>query len=437
MLSVLTIALATPVWAQDVPRLASPRADKALPAARLLSPEGAVQDKPAPAASAAAASAAATPSAACAAAAPAVMTTNCHDGCGYCGYPTGCAWFSAEYLLWWTKGDRLPPLLTTSPAATPLADAGVLGKPGTRVLFGDERVNDDVRSGGRFTLGAWVNEEHTLGVEGNFFFLAEETTDFRAASDGIPILARPFFNVLTNAQDSLKVAFPGLVSGSFEARATSELWGADIYVRHNIYCGCCCRVDLLAGYRFASLDEDLDISETEIAANPNSPLFGIPIVINEGFGTRNDFHGGQLGIIAEYSRCRTFVRFIGKLALGGNCRSVDINGNTRVNGFAPDAGGFLALPSNIGHYESSQFAIIPEVNLTVGYEVTERFRVMMGYTFIYWTDVARPGDQIDLAVNTTQPPLGAGLRGPARPAFNFNDSDFWAQGLSFGVEFRY
>ena len=46
-------------------------------------------------------------------------------------------------------------------------------------------------------------------------------------------------------------------------------------------------------------------------------------------------------------------------------------------------------------------------------------------------------EQIDLAVNTSQPPLGGGLVGPARPAFSFRDSDFWAQGVSFGVEFRY
>jgi len=346
-------------------------------------------------------------------------------------------WASAEYLLWWTKGDRLPPLLTTSPPGTPLADAGVLGRPGTSVLFGDERVNDDARSGGRFTLGFWLNCAHTTGIEGNFFFLGEETTDFSATSSGIPILARPFFDVLANANNSLKVAYPGLVSGSFTARETSELWGADVYLRQNICCGCCCRVDLLAGYRFLSLDEDLDISEVEIGTNPNDPLRGVPFFIDEGFHTSNDFHGGQIGFIAEWARCRTFVRLVGKVALGANCRTVTINGATRVNGSAPDTGGFLALPSNIGRYNSTEFAVVPEVGLTVGYQLTPRVRVMMGYSFLYWTNVARPGDEIDLAVNTSQPPLGTGLVGQPRPAFSFNDSDFWAQGLSFGVEVRY
>ncbi|MCI0682644.1 MAG: BBP7 family outer membrane beta-barrel protein [Gemmataceae bacterium] len=202
-------------------------------------------------------------------------------------------------------------------------------------------------------------------------------------------------------------------------------------------CGCCYRVDLLAGYRFLSLDEDLTISEIEIGTGPDDPLRGVPFFIDEGFSASNDFHGGQIGVIAEWARCRTFVRLVGKVALGGNSRTVTINGVTRVDGLAPETGGFLALPSNIGRYTSTEFAVVPEVGLTLGYQLTPRLRVMMGYSFLYWTNVARPGDQIDLAVNTSQPPLGNGLVGQARPASSFGDSDFWAHGLSFGFEFRY
>ena len=56
-------------------------------------------------------------------------------------------WITGEYLNWSAKGDKLPPLVTTSPPGTPLAQAGVLGAPGTSVLFGDESVNDRWRSG--------------------------------------------------------------------------------------------------------------------------------------------------------------------------------------------------------------------------------------------------------------------------------------------------
>src|SRR5262249_54883705 len=69
----------------------------------------------------------------------------------------GSFWARGEYLLWRVESQRLPPLLTASPPGTPLNAAGVLGTPGTVVLFGDERVNDEWRSGMRFELGAWLD----------------------------------------------------------------------------------------------------------------------------------------------------------------------------------------------------------------------------------------------------------------------------------------
>ena len=51
----------------------------------------------------------------------------------------------------------------------------------------------------------------------------------------------------------------------------------------------------------------------------------------------------------------------------------------------------------------------------------------------------RPGTAIDRTINFSQSPVFSTgtLVGPARPAFTFKDSDFWAQGINFGLEFRY
>jgi hypothetical protein len=130
-----------------------------------------------------------------------------------------CIWAEAEYLLWWMKGATLPPLITTSPSGTPATQAGVLGAPGTAILFGGDRVNDDVRSGGRFTLGAWLDDCHTLGVEGDFFFLSSRGSGFDASSTGSPILARPFIDATTGQPNSQLIAFPGLLAGSISAQS--------------------------------------------------------------------------------------------------------------------------------------------------------------------------------------------------------------------------
>ncbi len=70
--------------------------------------------------------------------------------------------------------------------------------------------------------------------------------------------------------------------------------------------------------------------------------------------------------------------------------------------------------------------------------MTDSVRIYVGYTLLYWSNVVRPVDQIDFGINPTQLPTAAGpgtLVGPARPAFNFHETDFWAQGVNLGVMF--
>ncbi|MEI8380327.1 MAG: BBP7 family outer membrane beta-barrel protein [Planctomycetota bacterium] len=136
---------------------------------------------------------------------------------------------------------------------------------------------------------------------------------------------------------------------------------------------------------------------------------------------------------------------LGDSCFAGSDRSgvVRINGSTVFTSSTGTSvtqnGGLLALPTNIGSYSRDQFSVVPEVGLNVGRQLTDNVRVYVGYTLIYWSSVVRPGDQIDPVINPTQLPTPTGpgtLVGPARPAFAFHDTDFWAQGINFGLEFR-
>jgi hypothetical protein len=109
-------------------------------------------------------------------------------------------------------------------------------------------------------------------------------------------------------------------------------------------------------------------------------------------------------------------------------------------GVTTQRGGLLALPTNSGHFTRDRFAVVPEGSVGVGVQATERVRVSLAYTVLYWSNAARPGDQIDRVVNPAALPVNGGPgpgTGPARPAFGFKDTDFWAQGLTLGVEFRF
>jgi hypothetical protein len=107
-------------------------------------------------------------------------------------------------------------------------------------------------------------------------------------------------------------------------------------------------------------------------------------------------------------------------------------------------------PGNIGHFEHNRFTVVPELTLTVSYDINSHWRVFGGYNFLYWSDVIRPGDQIDRVLDVTNVPnLNPSMRtvtgattmftstGQNHPDVPFKESGFWAQGLNFGVEFRY
>jgi hypothetical protein len=135
------------------------------------------------------------------------------------------------------------------------------------------------------------------------------------------------------------------------------------------------------------------------------------------------------------------------VALGGTRQEVDIaGGQVRTPPGGPSQallGGLLAVNSNIGQRSRNEFSVVPEVGLNVGYQVTDHIRAFVGYNFLYWSNVVRPGDQIDRVVDVNRVPafLPAGVTAPPvfppRPAPLFRDTDFWAQGANVGLEYRW
>ena len=103
-------------------------------------------------------------------------------------------------------------------------------------------------------------------------------------------------------------------------------------------------------------------------------------------------------------------------------------------------GALLAVPgANIGHWSQSKFAVVPEVGANLGYQLTSHMKVFVGYNFIYLSEAVRAADQVDLVVDESQVPLlgRGGSLVADRPAPVLARSDFWVQGLMFGLEVRY
>jgi len=373
--------------------------------------------------------------------------TGCCPPCG----PEGRFWVSAEYLLWWASGMSTPPLVTASPTGTPRTSAGVLGDPNTAILYGNSNVDDGVRSGFRLRLGGWFDCCQTCGIEGSYFILNSQPDHYAADCTTSMILARPIFNVSPRQDnningmpipDSELICFPGVVNGRVNIDSATDFTGLDLNLRKNWTCDCCNRIDWLIGFRYLKLDDNLTIHEDLTAEGTGQALpLGSRLQVTDSFQTRNEFYGPQVGLTGEHRRGGGIYfnwRFL--LAFGTTHKEATINGSTTIT---PVGGtgttfpaGFLALPTNVGRYTKNDFSVVPEIGVNVGYAFSPNVRVFGGYSFIYWSNVTRAGDIMDLTVNTSQLPPGT-LVGPARPAFQWNDSDFWAQGFNVGVELRY
>jgi hypothetical protein len=360
----------------------------------------------------------------------------CHDQCQdpCCGLLSNCfnctpyrgrLYFSAEYLNWQTRRQNTPPLLTTSPAGTPPDQAGILGLPTTSTLYDRMNTPGPSHSGARFTLGVWLPWNDRWAWENSWFFLGQQNNNFAATSNGDPILVRPFTDANTGQPSNLLTAYPGIVSGSFNATASSYLWGVESNLRRKWLCGPCWYIDQLIGYRHLQLQDSINITDIE------NPVMGISQSLQDSFATRNQFNGGQVGLDGQWNFWRRW--YIGatiKVALGDMRQSVNIAGSS--NNPLPPAGGFLALSSNIGHASRDRFAVVPEANIRLGYNINQHWKFFVGYNFLYVSSVVRAGDQIDTTVNPALLPGGSG-QGPQRPANPFRSTDFWAQGVNFGL----
>jgi hypothetical protein len=350
-------------------------------------------------------------------------------------------WFTADYLLWWNKDNHLPPLLSTG--STLDTHPGALGQSGTQILYGGA-IDSEERSGGRFSAGCWFTEDHFLGLDASFFFLAQRSAPFSASSNGTPLLTEPFFDVFSGQAVAFGLATPGSRAATYTANVANRFWGTDTNLRTALLQDDFLQWTVLAGFRYLDLSEALDTHSAVLSVSSPPGARTVVIETSQHFGTRNYFYGGQLG--SEFTSVfgQLSVALSGKVALGATHEIADISGGSLVNN---SKGGQIAIPvseliypSNAGRYSRDIFTVVPELGVNFGYDVTSWLRLTMGYTFLYMTNAIRPGDLIDTTLNVTQARAAAGLgqsSGPLRPAFSGNASDFWAHGLNVGLALHY
>jgi hypothetical protein len=351
-------------------------------------------------------------------------------------------YLTAEYLLWWARSDRVPVLATTSAPA----DFGFLGNPTTQVLFGGNSLSRDPYSGARVTAGLAIDGCGHKAIEVSGFIMGDQAARFMANSAQFPVIVRPFFNLNQNIEFGQLVAFPGVSTGNLQINAPSRFWGAEANLRCNLLCDCGYKLDALAGFRYLDLKESIASQENiQGLGGAPAPFTNARTTVDDLFATHNQFYGGQVGLDSELRRGRWSLGLLGKVGLGNTHQRLTIAGSEQI--ISPTGtvqnfnGGLLALPTNIGQFSRDRFSVVPEIGVNLGYQVTDHMRVFVGYNFLYWSNVIRPGDQIDRVLDITQIPnfnnMNLPPTGQNRPMVPFKETDFWVQGLNVGITFRY
>ncbi len=344
---------------------------------------------------------------------------------------------SAEALIWWFKA---------SPAPVPLVTDGIIGEPGTKLVLGGRDLDTGANPGFRVTAGYAFGEQ--WGIEGSFFYILPRSIEKNVSSSGeagSTNLIVPFFDVTTGRENGTALSLAPVFAGVAQERLENSLLGGDLNVTWALAPDGPLRVDLLAGLRYLRLRERYTLS----TSSPFIPPFPQDIWgTKDEFDATNNFYGGQVGVRGRFDWGRLSVTGVVKFAAGAMVQSLDVSGSFSTNdftNFGPTQtflGGYFALPTNIGSHTRTVFAVLPEVGVNVGFQITPWLSVYAGYNFLYVNNVVRPANQLDRNINPTQSVLLVGeppasLQGIAAPAFQFNGSEFWAQGANVGLTIRF
>lgn len=356
-----------------------------------------------------------------------------------CGVELGGFYGSLDYLLWWMKPVCLKVAALTAGAPGDTVP-GALGQPGTMLLVGQSRFEFSGASGVRPKLGLGLTPDGSLAVEVEGFSL--ETVAARQAyqsSPGSPPTYIPY-TAPDATQQALPFTVPGLVNGSVLATGSSHLWGAEANLVGNVlannYGEHQLRIGLLAGVRYLQLKDQVQILNVQTLASNHA-------VSAQGYDslqTINQFYGVQVGQRLDWSGPFGSLGAYGKLAFGETSLANDFGGSPLIG--SPVAPGLVpgpvqVLPSNAGYHRTYRVSIVPEIGTTFRMPIGDRITVSLGYSLLYWNRILCPGDLMDPRVNTTQLPFRGPVTGPALPAVQPVQTDYFAQGINAGFEFRF
>lgn len=278
------------------------------------------------------------------------------------------------------------------PASLRLRPPDVFGNtvPGLLVPVGGRGI-DSFQAGVGLTLARRFGERGE--IEANLFALPPSTQRIDGFAPGAFVAAND------PRASALIVNFPPALSAlgtTFPATLSTDFVGVDVNYRHAVIAAQTARVDVIAGYRFARLSDELYLGE--------------PPTDENGAFERNRlqaetlFHGGQLGVGVGLDYGAWYLDGTAKVAYGSVTTRTTATG---AFGFSDPAPRLVSR---------TRGAVLPTVGAKLGVRVTDRIGATAGYSFQYLDRVARLGDAF---------------------ACGCGRSDLWVHSVGLGLEWRF
>lgn len=354
----------------------------------------------------------------------------------------GCYYGEVELLLRWFKPVCASvPVVTIGNPQAPIP--GALGQPGTQVVIGGtppHKFEFPLTPGAQVTLG-WERGDGLFGLEVSGFRMeqAANSQHFTADANGFPYTYLPY-RAPDNRDQALPFTIPGTVTGSSVAVGSTSLWGIESNLALPFTlerCAFPAYGRFLIGARYLDLTDRVNIANSlQLVANPSAVAFGA-----DQFSTHNQFVGPQVGTTLGLGWGRWSAELTSKLAAGLTHQTRNIEGAPLLGASLLSPllipGPLLAEPSNVGRETARRVTLVPEIGVKSQVAVTSWCSVSLGYSLLYWNKVLCPGDQMSPLINVTQVPFRGPVQGSLDPKPQFVHTDYYAQGMSFGVEFRY
>ncbi|HEX3315744.1 MAG TPA: BBP7 family outer membrane beta-barrel protein [Gemmataceae bacterium] len=306
-------------------------------------------------------------------------------------------WFGAETILWFNSGSSAPRLailgppptlnsvantpttfVPTAPGFIGLLSFGSVYRFGADNSIGspfDDNVPTNFGVGGRFTFGAWLDDDEAFGVEGRYLMLARTSDSNNSGGGNGAPLGLSYLNAATGQPSAYTISQPQAItaqsrtfinttpdvfvglftttttdgySGGLSIRSSSQLQGGELVGVWNLSRAGAWHAEATAGVRFLEYDEILEIDSLVNQMHTDTiayePGLGLPPPINtpvvtminsttardDRFETRNTFYGGEVGLRGEYGWGRFSISVDGDVSLGAMHETLSIGGATNA-----------------------------------------------------------------------------------------------------------